>query len=261
MKMATLYSGFLAVCAAAGPAFSQEEREAQSPSVMREKVREWVRAQKTLSAEAAAWEEAKRSMADLNQLRKREIAQIETLLEAAGSRFQDADARKRKLKSEREQLLGAREELRAAIDEIEEALRGQVAMFPPPLRAKIGEALERLENPEETTPLQNRFRDAVLILGAAGQFHHSLTVDSEIRDFGGVGVEVDVLYLGFSAAWYVDRAGERAGKGSPGPEGWIWVSDPGIATRVREAISMYEKKSAPGFIGLPFQPANGESNQ
>ena len=38
-----------------------------------------------------------------------------------------------------------------------------------------------------------------------------MTITSEIRSFGGNDVEVEVLYLGFSGAWYVSKNVKRRG--------------------------------------------------
>jgi hypothetical protein len=228
-----------------------------SAAEVREKVGQWVLTEKTRSAEAADWEEQKRSMADLNELRRKEITQLDGLIAASGTRLTDLEREIADLKGEAGRLESAREEMERRIVILEENLRTQIPMFPPPLRDSIAEALSRLRNPEPDTPLQNRFRDSLLVLGAASQFHRELTIDTEVRDLGGERVEVDILYLGFSGAWYVDRSGKWAGSGRPGADGWEWKTDDGIAEKVREAIAMYYKKAAPGFVGLPFEP--GES--
>ena len=230
-----------------------------SPTVVREKTRLWVETLKTKSEEAADWEEAKRSMSDLNELRKKEIAQIDELIVAAGKRLEDAEKRKGELESESLSLRQGRDEMGAKVALLEEKIRKQIPMFPAVLREKVPDALARLQEPATDAPLQNRFRDVLLILGAANQFHHSITVASELRDFGGESVEVEILYLGFAGAWYVDRSGDRAGSGSVGEGGWVWDEDNGIANKVRSAIDMHRNEAAPGFVELPFQPGGGGS--
>ena len=188
---------------------SQEGDEAAptdpSPSVIKEKVRLWVETLKTKSAEAADWEESKRSLTDLNELRKKEIAQIDELIAAAGTRLTDAEKRKADLEADEVKLRNDRRTMEERVALLEEKIRGQIAIFPATLRDKIPDALTRLEEPVGDAPLQNRFRDVLVVLGAVNQFHHSITVADEMRDLDGEGVKVEVLYLSLAGAWFVDR--------------------------------------------------------
>lgn len=222
------------------------------PATVQEKIRAWVKTRKQIGEEAADWEAEKRSLADLNELRKQEIARIDELIAAAGERLKDADKQRTELLAEEESLRTWRASVEERLVKLEADLRAQLPKFPPPLRDKAGDAIARLEDPQPDTPLQNRYRDVLAILGEVGNFQNALTIDTELRDFDGAQVEVDVLYLGLAQAWYVDRTGRHAGTGRPGPEGWQWTADASLAGRVRDAIAIQRKLAPPAFVGLPF---------
>ena len=225
-------------------------------SVLQEKVREWVRAQKQRGKELADWQEQRSGLARLNEIRRKEIAEIDTLIEAAGKRLEEATAQREQLLAEQAGLRIARAQLSDRIGTLEEALAGRLPMFPEALREKVPDAIARLENPDDSRPLQDRYRDLVAILAAATEFGRSLNITSELREIGGEQVEVEVLYSGFSGAWYVSRGGDLAGTGSAGVQGWSWVEDNSIADRVRTAIDMHRKERAPGYVRLPFAPSH-----
>ncbi|MCB1088250.1 MAG: DUF3450 family protein [Verrucomicrobiae bacterium] len=254
-RLAALALGVLSVSAPAQENSPAPKPVEPLPAVVQEKIRQWVQAKKQHSAETADWEAEKRSLADLNELRRKEITQIDELIAAAGDRLKDAEKQRGELLTEEESLRSWRASVEQRIATLETDLRAQAPKFPPPLREKIQEALDRLDSPQPDAPLQNRYRDVLAILGEVGNFQNALTIDTELRDFGGQKIEIDVLYLGLAQAWYVDRSGRHAGVGRPGPEGWQWTDDPSLAGRVRNAIAIQGKQAAPGFVGLPFTPA------
>ena len=240
------------------PAFSQEEAAEPAtsmtppPSVVQEKVREWVRVKKQISAEQADWEAEKLSLADLNALRQKEIANLDELVTAAGSRLEAAEKQRAELLAEEEDLRGRRQVLEDAIERNETVLRALIPRFPPPLRAEVDESLARLEAADPEATLQDRFRDLLVVLGEAEQFDDTITIDAELREIGGENVEVDVLYLGLARAWYVDRNGRHAGTGVPTDAGWEWTENPSVAAAVRDAIAVRRKETAPAIVPLPF---------
>lgn len=228
------------------------EPELLLPVAVQEKVREWVRVKKQISAERADWEAEKQSLSDLNALREKEISQLDELIEAAGSRLADAEKQRADLREEEANLRERRKLLEARITKLETALREVVPRFPPPLRNQVEPVLARLETADSEASLQDRYRDLLTVLGEAGQFDRTLTIDSEIRAIDGEQVEVQVLYLGLARAWYVDRAGRHAGTGIPTAEGWRWTENPSVAPSVRRAIAIRRKEAAPAIVSLPF---------
>ncbi|MCB1063990.1 MAG: DUF3450 family protein [Verrucomicrobiae bacterium] len=222
------------------------------PAVVQEKLREWVKVKKLISEETSKWEEERQTLVALNELRKREVAQMEELTQASGNRLQEAEAQRRDLLSEEEALRQRRATLEEQIENAEEALRRAIPVFPPPLREKVEASIARVEMAGAEMPLQDRFRELLIVARAAVEFQQSITVSPDLREFQGEQVEVDVLYLGLSQAWFVDRRGDYAGSGSPSEQGWQWTEDRRMAGPIRKAINIHRKHAAPELVSLPF---------
>ena len=224
-----------------------------SPSfILQEKVRQWVEVQKIRSKERADWSEQKRSMAALNGIRLKEIEQIDSLIDAAGKRLSDATKKREELLAEQESLRNQRAIILKRVERLETALRAQLQIFPEPLMNKINDEVERIRKPELSSSLQDRLRDLVAVMSAASEFGQSLTIHSQIRPDGEEQIEVDVLYLGFSGAWYVGRAGKVAGYGQADKGGWTWIKDESVAGPLKDAIEMYRKERAPDYVPINF---------
>lgn len=234
----------------------QAGRERADPApaaVVQAKVREWVRTQRLISEEKADWEAEKEALADLNALRRREIEKLDELISAAGNRLAEAEQQRRDLRAMMESLQADRERLETVVAAAEQSLRSVVSGLPHPLRVELSDTLGGLDADRGDLPLQVRYRDLVTLLGEINAFRNRITVSTELREFDGRQVEVEVVYLGLGAAWYVDRAGSRAGRGKAAAEGWTWTREDSLARRVRQAIDVHRKEAPPALISLPLQ--------
>ncbi len=244
---------FSAMTAHAQEKIADGDTQKVSPSfVLQEKVRQWVETQKLRSKERADWFEQKRNMAALNGIRLKEIEQIDSLIEAAGKRLSDATKNREDLLAEQESLRNQRAIILKRVERLEVTLRAQMQIFPEPLMNKIKDEVERIQQPEPSDSLQDRLRDLVAVMSAASEFGQSLTIHSQIRNDGEDQIEVEVLYLGFSGAWYVGRAGKIAGRGRANKDGWNWSEDKSVAKPLNEAIEMYRKERAPDYVRINF---------
>ena len=64
-------------------------------------------------------------------------------------------------------------------------------------------------------------------------------------------VSVQTVYLGLGAAYFVNEAGDFAGTGTAGKNGWEWTAKPEIATTVQEVVKIYRNERAARFVTLP----------
>lgn len=219
---------------------------------VQEALKQWVLTRQIISREKADWAEEKASLADLNEVRRREIRQLGEFSKAANLRVAEIDEKRKQFKEEEAALKAWRLELGKQISTLEKQLLPLIPLFPPPLRAKMEEVLARLEAPDPKRPLQHRIRDVLLVMGACLNFQSVISLDADIRSIDGEQREVEVLYLGFTQAWYVDRSGAYSGYGTPGREGWVWKEEPALATTVRRAIAIQSRQATPGFVTLPL---------
>ncbi len=235
---------------------SAAAQEAATPAVAREKVAKWVETRKLISEETAKWEAEKQMLSDLADLRLREANQMNEVIDLAKERVADIERLTNELTAEEKSRQRWRASFEKRISALEAALIPQVDLLPPPVSDKVFESITRLKDQSDQSDLQSRFRDVLAILNEAIEFNHQLHFSPEIRNIEGKDIEVDVLYLGLTQAWYVDRTGQKAGMGRATKEGWTWFPDPSIAKQVRQAVDIHTKKEAPAFVRLPLGDAN-----
>jgi len=64
-------------------------------------------------------------------------------------------------------------------------------------------------------------------------------------------VAVQTVYIGLGAAYFVNEAGDFAGTGAPGANGWEWNIKNEIAPSVHEVVKIYRNEKAARFVTLP----------
>ncbi len=254
MKLMTLLRSiaFFLILFAASMAVAQEAAEVQTA------LKQWVLTEQIISRERANWTAEKETLTELNNLRQRETAQLAEFTKAAASRIEEVDAQRKKFSDEEADLKFWRRSLAAKVASLENEIRPLISLFPVPLRAKVEEAVVRLENPDPNRPLQHRSRDVLLVTQAYLNFKNAITLDADIRNIDGEDREVEVLYLGVTQAWYVDRSGNYSGYGVPTAKGWVWTEESGLASSVANAIAVQSRRATPAFVKLPLLNATKE---
>ncbi|HQW29773.1 MAG TPA: DUF3450 family protein [Verrucomicrobiales bacterium] len=220
------------------------------------KLEQWVKTRQLISEEASDWATEKATLAQLNEVRKRESEQLDEFVKAAGQRVNEIAGKRAAFVKEESDLKAWRSELEKRLTELASQLAPLLPRFPPPLREKIEESLLRIESPDPDAPLQNRTRDVLLVLQSYLDFQNTFTVYSDVREIEGARREIDILYLGMTQAWYVDAEGKHSGYGYPTDTGWQWAEDATIAARVRAAIEIQTKRATAAFVELPISKAN-----
>ena len=101
-------------------------------------------------------------------------------------------------------------------------------------------------------PATERAQVIVGILNELDKFNNAVTIFSEKRNNGkGEEVAVETVYVGLGAAYFVNDAGDFAGSGTPGADGWEWTARSELASPVREVIRIYRNEQPARFISLP----------
>lgn len=234
-------------------------QDVSNPTVARENVVQWVLTKKTIGEESAKWAADKQNLTDLITLRDHEVEQMAEVISLAKDRVADIEKKSAALKGEEQKRQAWRDQFEKRVTALEDSLIHQLAYLPSPVKDKLFEAMERLENRDDGGDLQGRFRDVLAILNECIAFNSQIHTLPEIHELDGAQVEVDVLYLGMKQAWYVDRTNKKAAIGLPSKGGWVWTEDASIAGKVRAAIDIQSKKEAPAFVKLPLH--NSDKNQ
>ncbi|MDF7799553.1 DUF3450 family protein [Pontiellaceae bacterium B1224] len=239
----------------AGPSFSIAS---PSPEETREKLSEWLQLQKTISAEAANWQAERNRLSQLNSIRKQEMNKLDELLAHSESARNLQTEKQEELNRSVTALEAQREQLIASIAALENQLIPLVDFLPPPLQKKCAVPLGRLLQPDAANTLQDRYRDVFEVLTEIAEFNQTITTDTYLLERNGQRTEVDVLYLGLSQAWYINRNGTDAGYALPTSKGWNWISDPESAPAIRNAIQIAEKQVVPDFAALTIHPSEAK---
>ena len=100
--------------------------------------------------------------------------------------------------------------------------------------------------------MRERLENAVAVLQAANLFHQAVSLEKQKFTIDGKTREFQVLYYGFSVASVVNDAATTAGYGMPGPIGWQWTQDDGLAAEVKQAVAISNKRAMAAFVELPL---------
>ncbi len=211
---------------------------------------------RSISAESTQWEEQRALFADLIEIREKEIAEIDTFTASAKERVEDVKQQREALNQEEAERKAWRADFQGRIEALEEQLRQALPRLPQPVMDKVEQASGRLKLADEQAPLQERFRDILAILSAVQDFSNRITVVKEIREFDGREVEIEVMYLGLSQAWFANRNGQVAGIGWPSGEGWKWEQNRSLGSKIRSAINVQRREAPAEMVRLPFRPVS-----
>jgi hypothetical protein len=215
---------------------------------LRETISKIVDVQTRESGERLGWEERKAEMSALLDLHRRELALLDEELEKAGQSAPGHAESTEDLKAEIESLKAARRTAsEAAARTIPRAL-SLAKRFPATLLKDCETELATLTAWKTGEDPRPALQAELSILAKADQFNRRLTRTAEIRGDR----EVETLYLGLAAAYYTGKGG-NAGIGKPGPDGWTWTEQSGIAAQVAEIFATLDKKRPPSMVTLPLQ--------
>jgi hypothetical protein len=143
------------------------------------------------------------------------------------------------------------DEDRAELTALKEAI---VTTLPTPLVNRIKPLIRRLPDDPANTKLSlgERVQNIVGILSQADKFNTTITQTSESRELdSGTVVEVRTLYWGLAMAYYVDAAGEYAGIGFLGKDGWEWPQIDGAGPQIKKRLDAYEGSEEIQFVEVP----------
>ena len=234
------------------PLFGQDEKPDIDSGASREMIRQWVQAERLLSEEKNAWKVEKQRMQDLLDIYEKELKLLNDEIGKAGASAELADDRKVKLESELREYKESQQLLSDTLSRLVPRARVLITQLPEPLHEELVEDIDILNAEDALAKPREVLKSMLSILAGAGRFNRTITVVEETRVLADKSkVSVDVMYLGLARSYYTSSAGDTAGIGSPGKDGWKWEEKPGIAGDVRRAIAVYNKDKQPQLIELP----------
>ena len=220
----------------------------------RSTVKEWAATEKAISREAADWSGRELLLRDLIEVANQRIARLEAEKEKGEARLSASDEERAELLDRKAAVAEEAAKIESFLAELEVQLQALRPQLPEPLVEELAPLFQRIpaDPAADTLGLGERMRTAVSLISKIRQFDGKLTLDESLKHLPGSGEKalVRTLYLGLGQAYYLTP--DDAGFGSPGLEGWIWQSEPGLRTAVREVMTLAEGGAMePKFVDLP----------
>jgi len=158
--------------------------------------------------------------------------------------------------AQKAELEAATQKVGELVGGLEQRVQELAPSFPPPLADKLSSALKRIPADPANTKMSGleRMQTVVGILNEVDKFNAAITVVSEVqKNPAGAEVQVETLYLGLAQAYFVDKAGDYAGVGTPAATGWQWTPNNALAGNIQKSIAMYKNAAPADFVSLPVQ--------
>ena len=221
---------------------------------------QWVQTERVLSKERLDWALGKEMLTSRIELVEREIGSRRETIAQAEESIAEADRKRADLIDENERLVQASAALAQTVASLEARTRALLARLPEPIRERVRPLSQGM--PEDsagtTLSLSERFQNIVGILNEIDKFNRDVTLTSEVRTLAdGTTAEVTALYVGLGQAYYATNTGERAGVGTPSPDGWIWTPADEAAPRIAQVIAILKDEQVAGFVHVPVRIEEG----
>jgi len=241
---------------AAPPAVVPAEPEPPSIEETRAKLEQWVETRRIISQEKKDLELSKQLLQDRIELLQDQISALEQRTADIRKKIANTDEQFNELEAENKRLTEASKTQHAIADQMEADVRKMLKRLPEPLVDELRQLVQQLpNNDEEKTKLglSKRFGFMIGILNGVNKFHREISQKSEIRPVDdGKPMEVTVMYLGVSKAYYVNKTGDVAGIGTPGEDGWVWTPANDQAAKIKQAIAILKNEQVASFVELPL---------
>src|SRR5262245_18937316 len=191
----------------------------------RSTLEKWVETRQLISKTRSDWQSDKEMIEQTARLFERELATIEEKSTRLGTNSVQVEKEKQQaeasLKSSNESLEKAKE--------FAVGFEGQIKKFVPQLPAPLQEILKPLLGQMPADPSNTkmatteRIRVVVSVLNELDKLNNAVSVFHEMRkNEKGEDVAAETVYVGLGAAYFVNDAGDFAGTGTPGANGWEW---------------------------------------
>lgn len=217
---------------------------------------EWARVRDEtarLQAEWIAQRESLEAVLAALKSRRKELAVHRDSLQAAVDQDSLQFATTERRANEARQHLG---QVAARLAELVAVLQATRPYLPPRVSAGLELPFRSISDPK-LGPAE-RMQHVMTILNRCAAFNAALTVTEEelALEHDGAARLLEVVYVGLSHGYALDRAHERAYLGRPSSTGWTWIAQHDATTAVARIIDVHREQSDPVFEFLPVQIAD-----
>ncbi len=237
-------------------AVAQADETANPVAAARDTYKEYIEIRKVIGEESAAWSTQKQTLADMVEVLKAEIGELEEKMVTLQASATSADQKRAELNADLEAGRATSKAFDATIAGLEQRVTTLTATLPDPLAIELKPLIARLPDDPAKTRLSysQRLQNVIGVLAQTDKFNSDVKYVSEVKDVGGETREVQTLYLGLAAALFTDAGGDYAGYGFPTATGWKWETVAGEqALEVARALDVYLARQSPEFVSVPLQ--------
>jgi len=220
----------------------------------RSTLEKWVETRQLVSKTRSDWQTDKETLEQSISLFERELKGVEEQLSKLSTNSVQADKERAQTEAAIKAANQSLEPAQAFATSFETQIAGLQPQLPQPLQDILKPLLARLPSDPANTKMKPTERTQVIVgvLNEIDKFNNGVNLFSEKRkNQAGAEVAVETVYVGLGGAYFVNEAGDFAGVGTPGAQGWEWTIKPAIAASVREVIRIYRAERTARFVGLP----------
>ena len=222
----------------------------------RNAIQEWVNTEQLISIEKKQWREEKRSIEDILKILAAEKKELNRQVTLAKETTTRADEKRAALVAE----LSSYQEISSVLELRLEDFERQISLIDPYLpdilRKELSPQMARIKfiSVGIAYSVSERAQTVLNILSQIAKFDRKLTLTTATRtNSQNEEIEVRVLYLGLSRAFYVNRGATVGGYGVPSESGWRWQQDNDLSETIARSMDVYEAKLSPEFVMLPMK--------
>jgi len=220
----------------------------------RSTLEKWVETRQLTSKARTDWQADKESLEQTVQLYERELKAIDEQMATASTNKTQVAKEMAEATSLQKFSTEALDGVRQYATQFEARVKKFAPQLPAPLQDILKPMLARLPADAASTKMLAAERVQVLVgvLNELDKFNNSVNLFNEKRkNPAGDEIAVQTVYVGLGAAYFVNEAGDFAGTGAPGANGWEWTVKPDIAASVQEVVKIYRNEKAARFVTLP----------
>lgn len=216
---------------------------------------QWLENERQIAEAKRRWAEKRRSLQDRIKLVQREIEDVEQQIKDEQAKIGDEDNTLGETQAEHDEFLEASKLVRSRLAELETRVARLADRLPESVQTQVSATAAQIpEDPAKTKlELQDRFKNAMVLLNAANGVHNDIRVFRESRKIDGRSFEVDTIYLGISYGFYVSDDNEHAGIGTAVSGKWVWTDTPEAAKDIRSCIAILNGDQTPAYVKLPVE--------
>ena len=228
---------------------------AESPiNDARATLEKWVETRQLISKTKSDWQSDKDSLEQTIALYERELKGVDEQMSKVSTNNTQVDKEMKEATVLQKQSNEALGQVRQFATDFEARVRKVAPQLPNPLQDILKPLIARLPADPANTKMLAAERVQVLvgILNELDKFNNAVNVFNEKRkNPKGEEVAVQTVYIGLGAAYFVNEAGDFAGVGTPGADGWEWSVKNEIAPTVQEVVKIYRNEKTARFVTLP----------